>query len=369
MTKLKHGKATSIFAMTLAVLMTLIMCAGTPSVYAAGQITVDLANIEGVGDDFPGFTFKLYEVGGYEGAGFKLIPDYEDVDVDIPTEDEYNKTRKEGDPTWQEKWLESAAKLANHIKHPADGESSTPVKTFSNVMPGESMTYSSDKNALFLLIGNTVTYKNAKYTPVPIFVRTFDGKETYTIDAETKILIEEPVVEHSVMKIWDDNDDEAGVRPTAIEVGIYYGSQLIDRVTLGGDEEEWTYTWKSRETGDTYSYIGTKDGEEFTKEFTPEDGDEAWGVKEFTKPEQIKDSEAKAEAVNLKYYNSPAYGKNKGTDLETFVINNPKNETPPPPKKVKTGDESHLAMWAGIAAIAVALFVVGVIRRRKNDRE
>ncbi len=368
MTNLRNRKATSIFAISLAILLTLIMGTIPSDVYAAGDITVNLANIEGVGDDFPGFTFDLYKVGGYEGAGYKLDPEYSDVDVSIPSEEEYNKTKKAGDPTWQEAWLASANTLANHIKHPAEGEKANLVKTFSGVMPGDSMTYSSDENALFLLIGNTVRYKNMDYTPVPIFVRTLDGEETYTIDAETKIKFEPVLFEHSLMKIWDDKDDKDGIRPTAIEVGIYYGSQLIDRVVLGGESGEWTYTWESEETGETFCYIGTKDGEEFRKDFTPGDGDSAWGVREFTSADQIKDSEAKEESKNLKYY-TPAYAKKSGETFEVFVINNPQTDVPPgPPRKVKTGDESHIAMWVGITAIAAALLIAAVIRRRKNDR-
>jgi LPXTG-motif cell wall-anchored protein len=358
MTNLRNRKATSIVASILALLLTMIMSSVPSDVYAAGQITVNLARIEGLGEDFPGFTFDLYEVGGYDGGDFKLYNDYSDVNVKISKDD----------PDWEKAWLESANTLANHIKHPAEGESTTRVKQYTNVMPGDSMTYSSDKNALFLLVGNTVRYENRNYTPVPIFVRTLNGEETYTIDAETKIRIEPVLFEHSLMKIWDDNDDKDGIRPTAIEVGIYYGSQLIDRVVLGGESGEWTYTWESEEAGDTFCYIGNKDGEEFRKDFTPGDGDNAWGVREFTSADQIKDSEAKAESKYLKYY-TPAYAKKSGDSFEVFVINNPQTDVPPgPPRKVKTGDESHIAMWIGITAIAAALLIAAVVRRRKNDR-
>ena len=98
-----------------------------------GIINVKLADIEGLGSDFAGFTFELYEVGGYDGSEFILVPDYSDVDVKIPSEEEYDKTKKPGDPSWQEAWLISANTLANHIKHPASGEpAKSPVKTFTN---------------------------------------------------------------------------------------------------------------------------------------------------------------------------------------------------------------------------------------------
>ena len=364
-------KASSIISIILSVILAGLLLCNPSHVYAAGDIRIDLADIEALGEDFPGFTFSLYKVGGYDGGSFVLDPDYSDVDVRIPVKEEYDKTRKDGDPTWEEAWLASASALANHIKHPAEGESITPVTTFENVMPGDSMQYSSDENALFLLIGSTVTYDNKNYTPLPIYVRTLNSDETYTIDAETKIRIEPVVFEHSLIKAWEDNDNAGGVRPSAIEVGIYYGDQLIDRVKLGGDTGSWTYTWSSEETGDTYCYIfEDADGNEIRKDFAPESGG-SWGVREFTSDDQISDSEAKSEAKNLAYY-TPDYKSTSSDTLQAFTITNKVGKLPPPPpekdQKVKTGDESHLAVWIAAAAAAALLLLFMLIRRKRSDR-
>ena len=356
-----------IIILVLSVLLAGLLSCVPANVYAAGEIRVDLADIESAGEDFPGFTFNLYKVGGYDGGNFILDPDYPDVNVLIPKKEDYDKTRKPGDPTWDEAWLAPAAALANHIQHPAGGESPSPVMTYSNVMPGDSMTYSTDENALYLLIGDTVRYDNKYYTPSPIFTRTLNGEETYTLDAETKISIDPVVYEHSLMKVWDDNDNAGGVRPAAIEVGVYYGSQLIDRVKLGGSTGKWTYTWESEETGDTFYYVAeAADGSEIRKGFTPESSG-SWGVREFTQADQISDGEAKAEASKMVYY-KPDYKRTSSESLEAFTITN-KGEVPPPDpgKKVKTGDESHLALWASAAGIAVLLLLFILIRRKKND--
>ena len=363
----KHNRL-PIIALVLSVLLAGLLSCVSVNVYAAGEIRIDLADIESVGEDFPGFTFNLYKVGGYNGESFILDPDYPDVNVLIPKKEDYDKTWKEGDPTWEEAWLASAATLANHIQHPAEGESPSPVMTYSNVMPGDSMTYSTDENALYLLIGDTVRYDNKYYTPSPIFTRTLNDDETYTIDAETKLSIEPVVFEHSLMKVWDDKDNAGGIRPAAIEVGIYYGSQLIDRVKLGGSNGQWTYTWKSEETGNVFYYVAEDaEGGEIRKGFTPESGG-SWGVREFTQADQISDGEAKAEASKMVYY-KPDYKKSYSDSLEAFTITN-KGEAPPPPdpgKKVKTGDESHLALWASAAGIAVLLLLFMLIRKKKND--
>ena len=375
MMKMRSTIAKSIAAVAFSALLavTMMITVLPLNAYAEGGIiNVRLADIEGLGSDFAGFTFELYEVGGYDGSEFILVPDYSDVNVRIPSEEEYDKTKKPGDPSWQEAWLISANTLANHIKHPASGESAkSPVKTFTNVKPGDTMTYTSDKNALYLLIGKTYRYDNKNYTPVPIFVRTLNGEETYTIDAETKVRIEPVVFDHSLIKIWDDDDDEAEVRPEAIEIGIYYGSQLIDKVVFGGDEDKWTYNWQSEETGETYYYITEgEDGSKIRKGFKPGTDDLAWSVKEFYRAKEISDSTARSEVDKLLYY-TPEYKTTSSDKLETFSITNTCDNPPPPPGpngKVKTGDQNNLVKWAAAAAVAIILLcIIAVLRKRKDS--
>lgn len=348
----------------LAFLLAGVLFPAQLDVYAAGAVTVKIADIDGLGADFPGFNFKLYEVGGYDGPRFVLDPEYADSGVTLP---EYDEENPEPD---QEAWLSAAESLANYIKH---NDGSDPVSTFENIKPGEEISYYSDNTSLFLLVGETVRYDNQYYTPSPIFVRTFKDSETYTIDGMLKIKIEPVVFKHSLKKTWDD-EGYSDVRPTAIEIGIYYGDQLIDSVMLGGEEGKWTYTWTSEEAGDTYCYI-SEDQERI--EFEPGTGDQGWGVREFITANEMTSSEAIAEADKMLNY-SPEYSKTSSEDMEAFTINNPYNKpptpTPPQPpepgKKVKTGDESRLGLWVGIAGAACVLLIAFLlIRRKRKDVE
>ncbi len=364
MIKQRHRTVRSVFAIMLAILLAGVISPVKNNVFAAGNITVKLANIEGVGDDFPGLTFNLYKVGSYEGSGFTLDEYYAGAKVTLPSEDD------------QEAWLNAASKLANYIDHPAEGQTTPePVKIFSDVKPGGSMSYDSPGNYLYLLVGETVTYDNANYTAVPMFVGTLNGDSTYLIDADIKIVISPIVFEHSVIKTWDDEENKDGVRPEWIEVGIYYGSQLIDRIVLGGPEGIWTYKWKSEETGDTYVYIGTKNGEEVRIEFKPGPNDNAWGVREFTNANEISDAGAQAEADKLIYY-EPEYSKSSSETLELFMINNPYDAPPEepdepdePPHNIDTGDTNNIALWCSVAGIACLLLIVFAVARKKKKED
>lgn len=362
----------SICAITLALLITgMLLYPANLNVYAAGQLNVTLVSLDGVGDDFPGFTFELYKVGTLSRETSELDPEYADLGIKIPAADAFDPSKEDGGSEWQETWMDSAAALANHIKHPAGGETTaTPLETFSGITPGKSISYDGTKDDLYLLVGNTVKSGHVYYTPLPMFLWNVDDQG---IDAVVKVTSHSEVLKHSLMKVWDDSNNKAGDRPKAIEVGIFYGSQLIDRVKLGGENGSWTYKWKSDEAEDTYCYIGEKDGKEFTKEFTPGASDTEWSVREFTKADQIVDSEAKAAAANLISY-SPIYERTSSDSLEAFIITNQyEEEVPPEPdepdkptKKVKTGDEFKPILTVAVITGAAILLILMLIKRRRE---
>ena len=373
MIKVKNTfKSICAMALATALLIAGLIYPASLDVYADGQLHVKLVGMDGVGDGFPGFTFELYKVGTLGREVHELDPAYADLGVKIPAADAFDPSKADGGSEWQETWMSSAASLANHIKHPADGETpASPIATFSGITPGKSITYDATRDDLYLLVGSTVEYDNAYYTPLPMFLWNVDAQG---IDTVIKIKKTTKVFKHNLMKTWSDNNNAAGVRPAAIEVGIYYGSQLIDKVKLGGSHGEWTYSWKSEESGDTYCYIGTKDGQEITREFQPGANDKGWAVREFTSQSMITDSEAKAAAGNLAYY-SPEYEVTSSDSVEAFIINNPyhDNGNPPPEpsktKKVKTGDENKPLIWGGIAAIAAVLLIVVLVLKRRGNRD
>ena len=71
----------------LALLLAGMLFPAQLDVYAAGDFTVKIADIDGLGTDFPGFTFELYEVGGYNGPNFVLNSEYKDSGVTLPKYD------------------------------------------------------------------------------------------------------------------------------------------------------------------------------------------------------------------------------------------------------------------------------------------
>lgn len=91
----KHNRL-PIIALVLSVLLAGLLSCVSVNVYAAGEIRIDLADIESVGEDFPGFTFNLYKVGGYNGESFILDPDYPDVNVLIPKKRIMTKPGRKG---------------------------------------------------------------------------------------------------------------------------------------------------------------------------------------------------------------------------------------------------------------------------------
>ena len=83
--------------------------------------------------------------------------------------------------------------------------------------------------------GNEITYTVTEDT-VADYTTTYDGyniTNSYT-PGETSI---------TVTKVWDDNNDQDGIRPDAIQVQLYAnGEKSGDVITLTA-AENWTYTW------------------------------------------------------------------------------------------------------------------------------
>lgn len=55
-----------------------------------------------------------------------------------------------------------------------------------------------------------------------------------------------------VVKEWDDNNNQDGLRPGSIRVALYEGSTQKDVQTLS-EENEWTYKWEGLPSGKTYT--------------------------------------------------------------------------------------------------------------------
>ncbi len=93
--------------------------------------------------------------------------------------------------------------------------------------------------------GNEITYTVTEDT-VANYTPTYNGyniTNDYT-PGETSV---------TVTKVWDDNNDQDGIRPDAIQVQLYAnGEKLGDVITLTA-ADNWTYTWTKLDENLTYT--------------------------------------------------------------------------------------------------------------------
>ena len=83
--------------------------------------------------------------------------------------------------------------------------------------------------------GNEITYTVTEDT-VADYTTTYDGyniTNSYT-PGETSI---------TVTKVWDDNNDQDGIRPDAIQVQLYANGEKSGDVITLTVADNWTYTW------------------------------------------------------------------------------------------------------------------------------
>ncbi|SUO81043.1 Cna B-type domain-containing protein [Streptococcus equinus] len=104
--------------------------------------------------------------------------------------------------------------------------------------------------------GNEITYTVTEDT-VANYTPTYNGyniTNDYT-PGETSV---------TVTKVWDDNNDQDGIRPDAIQVQLYAnGAKLGDVITLTA-ADNWTYTWTKLDENLTYTVKEVSDIEGYT---------------------------------------------------------------------------------------------------------
>ncbi len=390
MNKNRHKIVKSIGALVLAMVIALAMGGLAPQqAYAAGgNITVKLANTEGLDGDVS-FDFEVFKVGHFSGPGIVLEDNLKDseVDVDFPsdsTEDEAAKA---------ERMVESASALAKYIDD--NGISLEAVGSFS-LTPGNEHVIPVTENGLYLVRGNTVKIdtdgSNCNWTPQPVYVAILNGDSSITISNDVVIkIVRTPIpFDHRVRKSWIIPEGSGDVKPDAIYVNIRYGGEIIDTIRLTSGCS-WTYDWVSEEDGDEYKYIGHDiNGNKTEKTFTPNKDKPYWSVDEILDSSKVTgwnltDAE-KAEIDELAENFSVKYGgptivttgaDGETTEIEEHEVTNtyeppevPPEEPPEPPdnppKRVKTGDYAHLMGWAAVLLAGCAALVVVVYRRKKN---
>lgn len=74
------------------------------------------------------------------------------------------------------------------------------------------------------------------------------GYEKEVTNKETKFIITNThvpdVTKISVEKVWDDNNDQDGIRPTTIKVQLYADGKASGRMAELSENNGWKYTWK-----------------------------------------------------------------------------------------------------------------------------
>ena len=74
------------------------------------------------------------------------------------------------------------------------------------------------------------------------------GYEKEVTNKETKFIITNThvpdVTKISVEKVWDDNNDQDGIRPAAIKVQLYADGKASGRTVELSENNGWKYTWK-----------------------------------------------------------------------------------------------------------------------------
>ncbi|CDO17335.1 TQXA domain protein [Streptococcus gallolyticus] len=105
--------------------------------------------------------------------------------------------------------------------------------------------------------GNEITYTVtedtvANYTPI------YDGYNITNDYTPGKTSI-------TVTKVWDDNDDQDGIRPDSIQVQLYAnGKALANGLVTLKASDNWTYTWTGLDENLTYTVKEVSDVEGYT---------------------------------------------------------------------------------------------------------
>ncbi len=101
--------------------------------------------------------------------------------------------------------------------------------------------------------GNKISYKveeaDIEGYELESIVKTVDGNNTTFTITNKEVEQEASTIDIVVNKIWDDNDNAEGLRPTSIELTLYAnGAETDNKVTLSGDN--WTGKFEDLPTVD-----------------------------------------------------------------------------------------------------------------------
>ena len=127
----------------------------------------------------------------------------------------------------------------------------TIVGTEVTLNEGNKWTYTWEGVAKYAGTTDEITY-TVKETETSVITGT-DGPGTYSYKVEgsaasgfTVTNTHTPEKRNiSVTKVWSDNDNQDGIRPSNVTVGLYIGTELQGNTVTLSSANEWTYTWEN----------------------------------------------------------------------------------------------------------------------------
>jgi len=303
-----------------------------------------------------GYGFKAYKVAEAEVNGtditYTLTEDFRDSGVELSLDKKASELA--ADIRALEKQLNNAVKAAG------SAESKDGVASFGTLETG-----------LYLIVQ---TKKASGYTDLSSFLVSIptlvseDGNTYLKYDVETycKPNLEEEspqTTSITVRKIWQDDDDRAGIRPDRIKAQLYRNGKAYGAVVTISEDNNWMFTWNDLpifdEAGASYEYtvkeVDVPDGYVCTEDGTIENMYTLTNTISETPPPTPTPTPDEGE---------PKLPKKPGQPDE------PEEGTPKLPNKPKvpdTSDQIHLVQQSAVFSVSSIIFLIILIFGRKLE--
>ncbi len=183
-----------------------------------------------------GMEWSLYQVGERDADGFVLTGDFADYPVNV---DDINE--------------ENFGVLAKTLESYAIADAIVPMATGATNENG-TLRFDGLDTGLYLASGKVLKVGQYFYVPMALLLEVSDDGSVLDYDAYPKYwyaLSEDQLVEHTVRKVWEDDDNAAQARPTSVTVDLFRNGVLHDTITLN-EANQWEYRWEELEANCTW---------------------------------------------------------------------------------------------------------------------
>ena len=267
---MRKGIGKKLWGLTLTLAMVLTMTVTALPVYAAGgsiSVTFDPEVPDLTGQKF---TFDVYKVGTYsrnEETGKSILvvdPAVRSIAGVTLTDEVFSDVET----------VDGMVNAAGIIAQYTDKFDSVKVGGPVEITVGDTATVATvSENGIYLIVGNKIKVGDLYWNPVPVLVQVLNGDAKFAFDKDhvkPKINSCPVIYSHNVKKVWNDNNNEKGLRPEYVDVEILYGDKVIDTVTLN-DANNWNFTWTTTEAGEK-EYSSSQRTKKFNEKDYPGEG-------------------------------------------------------------------------------------------------